>query len=139
LVNIIVWIDNLPRGIGRTKGILRPATPPSAPRRRPPLARGNGGGPSAPPPPAAVARSAAQRSLDMPLRMGDGRASRVLRGDGLRTAGFGKLGGGRISNGISKAQRYEIHRRCAHVADEITPRVVGLVESEYLLATGYAR
>jgi hypothetical protein len=64
----------------------------------------------------------------------DGRASRVLRGDGLGTAGFGKLGG-RISNGISKAQKSEIHRRRAHVADGITPRVVGLGESEYLLAT----
>ena len=40
---------------------------------------------------AIVARCAAQCSLDMPLRMGDGRASRVLRGDGLATAGFGKL------------------------------------------------
>jgi hypothetical protein len=38
----------------------------------------------------------------MPLKIGYGRASRVLRGDGLGTAGFGKLGG-RISNGISKA------------------------------------
>jgi hypothetical protein len=28
----------------------------------------------------------------MPLRIGDGRASRILRGDGLGTAGFGKLG-----------------------------------------------
>jgi hypothetical protein len=62
--------------IGRTKGILRSVTPPSVPQ-----------------PPAAVARSVAQRSLDMPLRIGYDRALRVLRGDGLGTAGFGKLGG----------------------------------------------
>jgi hypothetical protein len=48
--------------------------------------------------------------------------------------GWGKLGGG-ISDGIAQAQRGEIYRRDAHVADEPTPRVVGLVASEYLLAT----
>jgi hypothetical protein len=57
----------------------------------------------------------------MPLRMGYGRASWVLRGNVLRTAGFGRLEGR-----MSKAQREEIHSRYAHVADKITPRVVGL-------------
>jgi hypothetical protein len=33
------------------------------------------------------------------------------------------------------AHRGETRRRYAHVADETAPRVVGLVESEYLLAT----
>jgi hypothetical protein len=42
---------------------------------------------------------------------------------------------GRIANEIAQAHREEIHRRCAHVANEITPRVVGFVESEYFLAT----
>lgn len=46
-----------------------------------------------------------------------------------------KAEGGRISNGISKAQRGETRRRYAHVADETRSRVVGLVESEYFLAT----
>jgi hypothetical protein len=69
----------------------------------------------------------------MPLRMGYGRASRVLQGDGLGTAGFGKLGGEDFKRDFkgAKVMRYT----GAHVADEITPRVVGLVESEYLLAT----
>jgi len=70
----------------------------------------------------------------MQFRMGYGRASRVLRGDGLGTAGFGRLRG-RITYGISKAQRGETRRRYVHVADETTRHVVGFVESEYLLAT----
>jgi hypothetical protein len=36
---------------------------------------------------------------------------------------LGKAGGA-ISNGISQAQRGEIHRCCVHVAYETTPRVV---------------
>jgi hypothetical protein len=36
--------------------------------------------------------------------------------------------------GMAKAQKGEIRRCYAHVADETTPRVVGLVEREYLLA-----
>ena|SRR5215813_3788218 len=36
--------------------------------------------------------------------------------------------------GMAKAQKGEIRRRDAHVADETTPRVVGLVERAYLLA-----
>jgi len=43
---------------------------------------------------------------------------------------FGSLG-----ERISNAQRGEIHRRCMRLAEETTPRVVGLVESEYFLAT----
>jgi hypothetical protein len=36
---------------------------------------------------------AAQHSPPIPLRRGDDRAARVYRGDGLGTAGFGKLEG----------------------------------------------
>ena len=43
-------------------------------------------------------------------------------------------GRGEDDKGMAKAHKGEIRRRDAHVADEPTPRVVGLVEREYLLA-----
>jgi len=43
-------------------------------------------------------------------------------------------GRGEDFNGIAQAHKGERRRRDAHVADETTPRVVGLVESEYFLA-----
>jgi hypothetical protein len=70
----------------------------------------------------------------MPLGMGEGSVAGVPSRAGLGTPGWGKLGEG-DSNEISQAQRGAIHRRGAHVADEPTPRVVGLGESAYLLAT----
>src|SRR5207253_3824965 len=43
-------------------------------------------------------------------------------------------GRGEDDKGMTKAQKGELRRRYAHVADETTPRVVGLVEGRYLLA-----
>ena len=97
------------RSIGSLKGIFftplpRPASPadghPSrAAMAAAPARRGS------PPQGRAARRSTAMRSLDLPLRM-PGR-------------------GGGISNGISKAQRGEIHCRYAHVSYETTRHVVG--------------
>ena len=58
-------------------------------------------------------------------------------GDGLRKGAFG-LRGGRISNGIAKAQRRETSLRCAHVAYETTRHVMGLVDpsASFLATTG---
>ncbi len=50
------------------------------------------------------------------------------------TAGWRKLEGEDFKRDFRGA-KVEIDRRCAQVADEVTPPVVGLVESEYLLAT----
>jgi len=41
----------------------------------------------------AARRSAAHSGLDMPLRKGEGAASRVVRGEGLGTGGLGRLRG----------------------------------------------
>jgi hypothetical protein len=115
-----------------------PAEPPSAPCRRPPA-------------PAALAAAPASSGSAARRRQGparhvqaaqDGRGERC-RGSLARRPRDGRLGQtGRagfqtmgISNQVSQAQRGEIHRCGAHVADEPTPRVVGLVASEYLLAT----
>ena len=76
-------------------------------------------------------RAAPAGSLDMPLRMEVTVEPQGFSGAASERPVW-KLGG-RISNGIWAGA--EIHRRRAQVADEITPRVVGLVESEYLLAT----
>jgi hypothetical protein len=51
----------------------------------------------------------------MPLRMGYGRVSRVLRGDGLGTADFGKLGGGGTHHGAKEDRMKELR---ATVSDE---------------------
>jgi hypothetical protein len=64
----------------------------------------------------------------MPLRMGAAQASGVPWGEGLGKSCYGKLGGGRISNGISKAQRGKTHRHCAHVADETTRHGAGEIQ-----------
>jgi hypothetical protein len=50
----------------------------------------------------------------MPLRMGYGRASRVLRGDGLGTAGCGSWGGG-THHGAKEDRMKEL---CVTVSDE---------------------
>src|SRR6266699_4955183 len=68
----------------------------------------------------------------MPFRMGEAEATGVSSGEGLGTAGCGREG--EDDKGITKAQKGELRRRYAHVADETTPRVVGLVEGRYLLA-----
>jgi hypothetical protein len=69
----------------------------------------------------------------MPFRMGETEATGVPSGAGLGTAGFGREGG-EDDQGMAKAQKGGIRCYYAHVADETTPRVVGLVEGRYLLA-----
>jgi hypothetical protein len=84
----------LVRGIGKTKPLFRPAAataclwPASAGSRR-----GAGGVPSTPQRPAAR-RAAALRRLDMPLRMGDGSASRVSAARASGRPGWEGRGGG---------------------------------------------
>jgi len=75
---------------------------------------------------AAPAHSAAQRSLDMPLRMGYGRASRILRGDGLRTAGFGKLGIGIINDVVPKDALLDTCFRIVERIALVSPETVKL-------------
>src|SRR4029453_14714356 len=60
---------------------------------------------------------------------GEGDVSTLPSREDLGTAGFGKLGG-RIANGISKAQRGETPLGCAHVSYGTTSHVVSFVESE---------
>jgi len=68
----------------------------------------------------------------MPCKIGEGEASRVVRGEGLGKGGLE----GRISNGISKAQRRQTPLCCAYVAYETTYHAVGFVDpSNYFLAT----
>jgi hypothetical protein len=69
------------------------------------------------------------RGLDMPLRIGSAEASGMSSGKCLGKAGL-EGRGGKISNGISKAQGGEILRRWTHVADETTRHIGGFVESE---------
>src|SRR5262249_13583236 len=56
---------------------------------------------------AGAARSAAQRGLDMPRRIGEGEAPMSVRGEGLGQGGFGRLRGlptgGRASSGALPA------------------------------------
>jgi len=60
----------------------------TTPLHAPPARRGS------PPERPAARRRAAQYGLDRPRRMGEGEASRVVRGDGLGKGGFGRLRGG---------------------------------------------
>jgi hypothetical protein len=120
--------------IGKTNGLLVPP-PPAAPspvlRRRPlPLQC----------PQRAVARVECGATrlwlvLDRRRRRGEDSAAGVHWGVGLGKGDLGRLRG-RISNGISKAQRRETPLRCAHVAYKTPRHVVGLVApGEYFLAT----
>ena len=68
----------------------------------------------------------------MPCRRGEAEATGVPSGEGLRTAGCGREG--EDDKGMAQAHKGELRRCDAHVADETTPRVVGLVERDYLLA-----
>jgi len=89
-----------------------------------PLAPGDGSCPSGLPQPAlrlAVRRCAEMRRLDMPFRIGSAEASEIPSGEDLGKA----RGRERISNGISKPQEDELHRRYVHLADEPTSYLVG--------------
>jgi len=123
-------IDHPSERIGNPNGILAqpignttPKTPlgPTRSRRwRMPLAPGDDHSPSGLRQPAlrlAVRRGADMRRLDMLFRIGEVEASEMPSSECLGKASL-EGRGGRISNGISKPQEGEIHRRCAHVADE---------------------
>jgi hypothetical protein len=111
--------------------------PPSAPRRLPPLARGGLPRPSAPRAPAAVARSKAQRGFAPPEHTQDGLRQHRKGSPGRRPRNgrFWKAEGGGWHTGFQRRKEGETRRRYAYIASETTRHVVGLVESEYLLAT----